>query len=165
MPFYMFKGRYTTDALKAMVANPQDREVAARKLVEGLGGKLHHLFFCFGEDDIIALVEAPDDETMAAAALVIGASGAMSGGATVKLMTASEAMTAMQKAGSTQTGYKAATATGQERGAWRPLSGTAGGRRWRRRLARSGSRSRAALCRRWAGAPRRPPRPARSTRC
>ena len=98
MPFYMFQGRYTAEALKAMVDKPQDREKAARPLIEAVGGKLHHLFFCFGTDDIVALVEAPDDNAMAAGALAIGASGAFAGGATTKLMTSAEAMTAMAAA-------------------------------------------------------------------
>ncbi len=99
MPFYLFTGRYTAASLKALVEKPQDREAAARKLIEAAGGKLHHLFFAFGEDDIVALVEAPDDATMAAGALAIGAGGALSAGATTKLMTAQEAMTAMGAAG------------------------------------------------------------------
>ncbi|AZQ66413.1 GYD domain-containing protein [Silicimonas algicola] len=106
MPFYMFTGRYTTASIKSLVAEPDDREAAARKLIEALGGKLHNLFFCFGQDDIIALIEAPDDETMAAGALIIGASGVMSGGSTTKLMTAKEAMKAMKKAGKASGAYK-----------------------------------------------------------
>lgn len=109
MPFYMFKGKYSTDSIKAMVTNPQDREKEARKLIEALGGKLHHLFFCFDEDDVIALIEAPDDKTMAAGALVVGASGSMSGGATTKLMTSSEAMEAMKMAGKATGSYKPAS--------------------------------------------------------
>lgn len=109
MPFFMFRGRYTTDALKALVASPQDREADAKKLIEGMGGTLHHMFFAFGEDDVVAIAEMPDDESMAAAALVIGASGAMAGGATTRLMTSAEAMAAMKKAGATSTGYRAAT--------------------------------------------------------
>lgn len=109
MPFYMFKGRYSTNALKSLVSNPEDRETEARKMIEALGGKLHHLFFCFGEEDVIALIEAPDDETMAAGALIVGASGSMSGGATVKLMTSAEAMSAMKKAGGSMSSYKPAT--------------------------------------------------------
>jgi len=87
MPFYMFQGRYTAAALKAMVDNPQDREAAARPLVESVGGKLHNLFFCFGTEDVVAIIEAPDDKSIAAGALAIGASGALAGGATTKLMT------------------------------------------------------------------------------
>lgn len=109
MPYYMFQGRYSTDAIKAMVDKPQDREVAARKLIEAIGGKLHHLFFCFGRDDVVALIEAPNDKAMAACALVVGASGAMSGGKTTKLMTSAEAMAAMKSAKSATKSYKPAT--------------------------------------------------------
>ncbi len=109
MPFYLFKGKYSTKSIKAMVANPQDREKEASKLIEALGGKLHHLFFCFGEEDVIALIEAPDDKTMAAGALVVGASGSMSGGATTKLMTSAEAMEAMKMAGKATGSYKPAS--------------------------------------------------------
>jgi uncharacterized protein with GYD domain len=109
MPFYLFQGRYTAAALKAMVDNPQDREAAARPLIEAVGGKLHHLFFCFGSDDVVALIEAPDDKAMAAGALAVGASGALSGGATTKLMTAGEAMEAMATAKKASVSYKPAT--------------------------------------------------------
>ncbi len=109
MPYYLFKGSYTTDSINAMVTNPHDREAAVRPLMEALGAKLHHLFFCFGKDDVIALIEAPDDETMAAAALVVGASGSMSSGETIKLMSASEAMAAMGKAGTAISSYKPAS--------------------------------------------------------
>lgn len=106
MPYYLFKGRYSPASLKSLVANPEDREAAARQMIEALGGKLHHLFFCFGEEDVIALIEAPDDQTMAAGALLVGASGTMSGGATVKLMTSKEAMAAMKKAGQASSHYQ-----------------------------------------------------------
>ena len=109
MPFYMFHGRYTTAAIKAMVDNPHDREAAARPLIEALGGKLHNLFFCFGSDDVVAIIEAPDDSAMAACALTVGASGAFSGGATTKLLTAAEAVKAMEKAQSARSSYKPAT--------------------------------------------------------
>ena len=109
MAFYLFQGSYTPAALKAMVANPQDREAAARPLIEAVGGKLHHLFFCFGKEDVVALIEAPDDEAMAACVLVVGASGALSGGATTKLMTPSEAIAAMGAAKKVSASYKPAT--------------------------------------------------------
>ena len=109
MAFYLFQASYTPAAIKAMVDNPQDREAAARPLIEAVGGKLHNLFFCFGKDDVVALVEAPDDATMAAAALVIGGSGAFSSGYTTSLMTAAEAMNSMAKAKSAAASYKPAT--------------------------------------------------------
>lgn len=110
MPHYMFQARYTAAAIKAMVDNPQDREAPARKLVEAVGGKLHSMFFCFGTEDAVAIIEAPNDEAMAAFALTVGASGAFSGGATTKLMTPAEAMAAMQTAQNASSVYKPATA-------------------------------------------------------
>ena len=109
MPHYMFQARYTSEAIKAMIDNPQDREAGARPLVEALGAKLHNVFFCMGQDDVIAIIEAPDDETMAAAALILGGSGAFSGGSTTKLMTAQQAMSAMQKAQDGRASYTPAT--------------------------------------------------------
>ena len=109
MPYYMFQGSYTPKALKAMVDTPQDREAAARVLIESLGSKLHNLFFCFGKEDIVALIEAPDDNAMAACALAVGASGAFSGGSTTKLMTSKEAMKAMASAQKASSIYKPAT--------------------------------------------------------
>lgn len=109
MPFYLFKGKYSAASMKSMLDKPQDREAAVRPLIESVGGKLHHLFFCFGEDDVIALIEAPDDQSMAAGALIVGASGSMSGGSTTKLMTAQEAMKAMEKGKKSAAAYKPAT--------------------------------------------------------
>lgn len=106
MPFYLYQMSYTPEAVKALVASPSDREAAARKLIEGLGGKLHHLFFAFGKHDVICLIEGPDDQMMAAGAMAVGASGAASSSTTVKLMTAADAMAAMKTAGKAIGTYK-----------------------------------------------------------
>ena len=99
MPHYLFQGRYSTGSIKSLVETPQDREAAARKMIEGLGGTLHSFFFSFGSDDVVAIIEMPDDETMAAGSMLVGGSGTMSGGSTTKLLTMQEAMVAMKKAG------------------------------------------------------------------
>ena len=98
MAFYMFTASYTTDSIKAMVDNPQDREAAGRAAIEALGGKLHQFFFCFDESDVIAIFEIDDDIAMAACSLMIGAAGGLAHGATTKLMTSADAMTAMARA-------------------------------------------------------------------
>jgi uncharacterized protein with GYD domain len=110
MPFYMWQGSYTTAAIKAMVEKPHDRMPAAKAMVESAGGTLHHLYFCMGSDDIVAIVEAPDDVTVGAMSLTLAASGAFSAGRSTKLMTSTEAMGAMQKAQDVLAGYKPATA-------------------------------------------------------
>ena len=110
MAFYLFQGRYTAEAIRAMVKAPQDREAAARPLIEALGGKLHHFFFCFGSEDFVALIELPNDKAMAAGSFAVAASGALAAGSTTKLMTSSEAMEAMAMAATASSGYKPATA-------------------------------------------------------
>lgn len=90
-----------------MVASPSDREAAARKLIEAIGGKLHHLFFAFGQWDVICLIEAPDDKAMMACAAAVASAGTVSASSTVKLMTAADAMAAMTTAGKVTGAYKA----------------------------------------------------------
>ena len=98
MPYYLFQGRFTAEAIRAMVNNPQDREQIVGPMIESMGAKMHKLFFAFGQEDVVALLEAPDDATAASVAMVVAAGGAMSAGATTKLMTSAEAMEVMRKA-------------------------------------------------------------------
>ncbi len=106
MPFYLYQLSYSPEAIKSLVANPSDRRAAATKLIEGLGGKLHHLFFAFGEYDVVCLIEGPDDKMMAAGALAVAAAGTVRGSATTKLMTVEEATAAMEMAGKAIGSYK-----------------------------------------------------------
>ena len=107
MSYYLYQRSYTKEAIKALVANPSDREAAARKLIEALGGKLHHLFFAFGKYDVICLIEGPDDKFMMAGAAAVASAGTVSASSTVKLMTAADAMAAMALAGKVTGAYKA----------------------------------------------------------
>lgn len=107
MSYYLYQLSYSKEAIKAMVTNPSDREAAARKLIEALGGKLHHLFFAFGKYDVICLIEGPDDKFMMAGAAAVASAGTVSASSTVKLMTAADAMAAMAMAGKVTGAYKA----------------------------------------------------------
>ncbi len=106
MPFYMTQAKYSKDAVKGMLAKPQDRSAAVGKLLESIGGKLHHCFFAFGEDDVIILYEAPDNASAAAAILAVAGSGSVSAAKTTVLMTMDEAMTAMRKGAAASGAYQ-----------------------------------------------------------
>jgi uncharacterized protein with GYD domain len=106
MSFYLYQLSYTPEAVKAMIANPSDRKAAATKLIEGLGGKLHHMFFAFGTYDVICLIEGPNDQMMAAGAMAVAAAGTVSASSTVKLITIEDAMAAMKMAGKAMGSYK-----------------------------------------------------------
>ena len=109
MAFYLLQASYTADAIKALVASPQDREADVRAITEALGGKLHQVFFAFGESDIVAIMEISDDKTMAAGSFVASATGAFSKVQTTKLLTTAEAMEAMNLAKATAGAYKPPT--------------------------------------------------------
>ena len=106
MSYYLYQLSYSAEAVKAMIANPSDRKAAAAKLVEGLGGKLHHLFFAFGKYDVVCLVEANDDKAAAAGAMAVAASGTVSSFITTKLFPAEEAMDMMKMAGKASGTYR-----------------------------------------------------------
>jgi uncharacterized protein with GYD domain len=98
MPLYLGRFSYTTDAMKALLNEPQDRSAAAREVAESLGGKLLGFWFAFGEFDGVFLMEAPDNSSAAALAMAVGASGALSDVETTVLLDMDEAQEAMRKA-------------------------------------------------------------------
>jgi uncharacterized protein with GYD domain len=105
MSFYLYQLSYTPEAIQAMIANPTDRKAAATKLIEGLGGKLHHMFFAFGTHDVVCLIEGPSDTMMAAGAMAVAASGTASSASTTKLMTIEDAMESRKMAGKATGSY------------------------------------------------------------
>src|SRR5918911_1655079 len=97
MPLYLGRFRYSAEARKAMVRNPQDRSAAAREAIESLGGRMMGFWFAFGEHDGVFLAEVPDNATAAALAMAVGASGTVDIETTV-LLDMDEAQEAMRKA-------------------------------------------------------------------
>ena len=55
MPMYLFQLSYTAEAAKAMITSPSDRKAAAASLVNALGGKLHEMYFSFGDYDAVRI--------------------------------------------------------------------------------------------------------------
>jgi len=99
MPFYLVQASYTSQATAAMVKSPQDRAAAVRPVIERMGGKLHGLWFAFGEYDAVVIAEMPDNASAAAVAMAVGSSGGIGSYRTTPLLTTAEAMDAMKKAG------------------------------------------------------------------
>lgn len=99
MPLYLGRFKYSAEALKAMVENPQDRGAAAAQAAQSLGCKLHGIWWAFGEHDGVYLLEAPDNSAVVALAMAVGASGQISTETTV-LVEMDEAQEAMRRAAS-----------------------------------------------------------------
>ena len=95
-------GKIAQEGIKGMIANPENRAEAVRKLLEALGGRLvsYHMLLN-GDIDFIIVSEIPDDK-LADIALVspmlIRASGAIESVTTVPALTAEAAVPQMKKA-------------------------------------------------------------------
>ncbi len=98
MPLYLGRFSYKTDAMKALLDQPQDRSAAAREVAESLGGKLLGFWYAIGAFDGVFLMEAPDNASAVALAMAVGAGGAVSGVETTVLLDMDEAQDAMRKA-------------------------------------------------------------------
>ena len=58
MALYMFMGKYTPSAMKAIIDTGSNREAAARQAVEAAGNKLIGFYGMFGQDYNIAMIVA-----------------------------------------------------------------------------------------------------------
>ena len=86
MAKYMWSGSYTAAGTKGVIAEGgTSRKAAVEKMLASVGGKLECLYFAFGSDDVVIIVDAPDNVSAAAVGLTVGASGAVSGRMTVLL--------------------------------------------------------------------------------
>ena len=99
MSIYMAQWAYTPEAWAKMVKNPEDRSVAAKALIEKVGGGMLCYYNCFGEYDGLAIYEAPDETAAASVALTAIAPGHLKAFKTTILLTVEQGMEAMGKAG------------------------------------------------------------------
>jgi uncharacterized protein with GYD domain len=113
MHYYLGMFKYASNAVKAMTENPQDRSAAARKVIEGLGGKLDSIFFyaTSGDWDGVVVAEFPDDTAAEALYMTVQATGNFEKQAIIPLVTAEQFKAAMEKAQQTKTGYTPPTMT------------------------------------------------------
>jgi len=98
MPKYLVVASYTAEGAKGLLKDGgSKRRQAADTALRSVGGKVESFFFAFGENDVYAVVDAPDNVSIAAASLAIGASGAVQT-KTVVLLTPEEVDQAAKKA-------------------------------------------------------------------
>jgi uncharacterized protein with GYD domain len=77
MPKYISFYSYTPEAWRAMTESPEDRSVAARKLVESVGGKLESFYWMSGRFDGLLIADLPDDQSAGALAAIVKGAGAL----------------------------------------------------------------------------------------
>ncbi|MBA2807235.1 GYD domain-containing protein [Streptomyces sp. KM273126] len=78
MPKFLIQSTYTTEGTKGLLSEgASGRRAAVEQIVTGLGGKVEAMYFAFGEDDTVIIVDFPDPVAMAAVSLTVKASGAV----------------------------------------------------------------------------------------
>jgi uncharacterized protein with GYD domain len=111
MTVYITQGRYTRDAIKGMIVNPEDRSDAVARLLSKIGGRLLGYYFTFGEHDFMAIAEVPNDVQMAAVLLAAGSGGGVTDLRTTVALTSVEAKGAFAAASDLAPGFRSAGGT------------------------------------------------------
>ena len=112
MPTFITQGRYTQDAVKGMLAKPEDRSESVAQFFAKAGGKMIAYYMTFGEYDFLIVSEGPSLDVAAAAAIVAAAGGGVTDLKTTVGMTSSEMKNAFIKAGGIAAGFRSAGANG-----------------------------------------------------
>jgi uncharacterized protein with GYD domain len=108
MPIYISRGKFTTDAVKGMLAKPENREDAVGTLFKSVGGKLLGWYLTFGRHDWLVIGEFPNEKAAASAILAAAAGGSLSDIETTVAMTAKEAAATFEAAGTVAKGFRSA---------------------------------------------------------
>lgn len=97
MAFYSFTASYTAAGTQGLMKDGgTKRQQLVAKMTEQAGGKLHAMYFAFGEFDVLGIVEFPDPAAAASMSLAVNASGAVTLRTTL-LLTPAEMDAASQK--------------------------------------------------------------------
>ncbi|HET6469153.1 MAG TPA: GYD domain-containing protein [Geminicoccaceae bacterium] len=108
MPIFITQGRYTQDAIKGMIANPEDRAEAVAELARQAGGRMLAYYVTAGEYDFMVIIDMPGPREAATAVLTAAASGGVTDLKTTFAMTSAEAKEVFAGAGKLASSFRAA---------------------------------------------------------
>jgi uncharacterized protein with GYD domain len=91
MPIFITQGRYSRDALKGMIANPEDRTEAVAQLCQAAGAKLLSYYVTLGDYDWLIVIEAPSEREASAVVLAAAAGGGVTDVRTTLAMSTAQA--------------------------------------------------------------------------
>ncbi|MFD7880421.1 GYD domain-containing protein [Streptomyces sp. NPDC059766] len=78
MAKFLIQASYTSEGTKGLLKEGgSGRRAAVDQVVTDLGGEVEAMYFAFGDDDIVLVVDLPDPVSMAAISLAVKASGAL----------------------------------------------------------------------------------------
>jgi uncharacterized protein with GYD domain len=107
MPIFISQGRYSREAIKGLVAKPEDRGELVTKVIEAAGGKLLAYYVTFGEYDWLTVSEFPDHQGISTVMLAAAAGGGITDMKTTLAMTGAEAKAIFAATGKVTSVYRA----------------------------------------------------------
>ncbi len=107
MPVFITQGRFTQDAIKGMLAKPEDRAEALNELLAASGAKLLGYYMTFGEYDFLVIAEGTTEQATTPL-IVAAASGGVTHMKTTLALTSGEMKQAFEKAGRVGISFKSA---------------------------------------------------------
>jgi uncharacterized protein with GYD domain len=108
MPIYISRGKFTADAVRGMLAKPENREDSVANLFKSVGGRLIGWYLTFGRHDWLVIGEFPNERAAASAVLAAAAGGSLSDIETTVAMTAQEAAATFEAAGKVAQNFRSA---------------------------------------------------------
>lgn len=76
MPKFLMHAYYTSEGLKGLKRDrASGRKATVSKAIEAFGGKLEVMYYSFGDDDVIAIVDLPDNASASALTIAISSTG------------------------------------------------------------------------------------------
>lgn len=96
MAKYLIEASYTAEGVQGLLKEGgSGRRKAIEHLIQAAGGTVESLYFVFGDDDVIVVVDLPDNTTMAAVSLAVSAAGGAT--STVRVLLSPEEIDAAGK--------------------------------------------------------------------
>ncbi|MFJ3306334.1 GYD domain-containing protein [Streptomyces sp. NPDC086549] len=78
MPKFLIQATYTPEGTMGLLREgASGRRAAVDQVVTDLGGEVEAMYYAFGEDDVVIIIDLPDPVSMAAVSLAVKASGAL----------------------------------------------------------------------------------------
>lgn len=108
MTIYVITGRYTSRAMRGMLARPEDREAEVRGLFERTGGRMLGYYIMFGDCDWMVIAENSSEIGIMSALAIAGASGSVSDVKTTVATTSAQAKQAYERAQKSAGSFSAA---------------------------------------------------------
>jgi len=106
MSLYLVRGKMSVDAIKSLIAKPEDRTAAVRSALEAAGAKLHQLWYSGVSGEVIAVYEAANPTPIWSYGLMVVGSGVIDSGTFEELMTPAQFVESMKGAGSLVAKYR-----------------------------------------------------------